>query len=293
MTTDLEAAFRKQIEAEPENDLHQLVYADWLEERGRPQAELIRHWITLRRNPQELQPLTTMLKQTAGRVNRFNNHAAAADLPDVASNLYRLLYGRCDDYGYRTRLTSSGLDLWQLAACAFARRVWPLYVLNSPYRTLTVYEAIRLGWELAGERSARTREASAQEWLRVKQCVERLSELIGPDPVMSWVAVHPTRDDVDTPDRLPLEIARDAALAVRYCVSIHLQPNSNADQAAEHGRRAIGGHAQLNQGTRRTAMMQELIQQFLIVFSYVLFGCNLIPLPLESLLSADFRKDYP
>jgi len=32
----------KQITAEPENSLHRLIYADWLEERGDPRAELLR-----------------------------------------------------------------------------------------------------------------------------------------------------------------------------------------------------------------------------------------------------------
>jgi len=38
----LEATFLKQIESEPEIALHRLIYADWLEERGDPRAELLR-----------------------------------------------------------------------------------------------------------------------------------------------------------------------------------------------------------------------------------------------------------
>jgi uncharacterized protein (TIGR02996 family) len=47
----LEAAFLQQIRAEPDNELHRLVYADWLEERGEHKSDLIRKHAELMKRP--------------------------------------------------------------------------------------------------------------------------------------------------------------------------------------------------------------------------------------------------
>jgi uncharacterized protein (TIGR02996 family) len=41
---DLETMFLRQIQAEPDNATHRLVFADWLEEQGDPRADQIRRW---------------------------------------------------------------------------------------------------------------------------------------------------------------------------------------------------------------------------------------------------------
>jgi uncharacterized protein (TIGR02996 family) len=58
----LEDAFLQQIRAEPENTLHPLVYADWLEEQGDPKAAQIRAWHTLRMDPYPWQQTDAKLK---------------------------------------------------------------------------------------------------------------------------------------------------------------------------------------------------------------------------------------
>jgi uncharacterized protein (TIGR02996 family) len=84
---DVEAAFIRAIQRDPEDDDARLVYADWLEQRGDPRGELLRLDVQLRRIPPRRAALVDVVDPTWLSLVRLRYRVVLLGSPDGISTI--------------------------------------------------------------------------------------------------------------------------------------------------------------------------------------------------------------
>ncbi len=117
--TNEQSTFHRAMLETPEDDTTRLVYADWLEERGEPRADLIRAELALRQNRDFTQAhALSAARETAKRSHAL--HTLGRFFPDAA------LWS--SDWQQEGRLHRVGPSLPEAAIAAFAERPVPAQV---------------------------------------------------------------------------------------------------------------------------------------------------------------------
>ena len=102
--------FLSEIKADPNNAAAKLVYADWLDDRGNPRAEIIR----VREKLKTLSPLDEPYWDLKDRFRELRDRQDARWLTALQYDaVYRPMFTRLpDDRGQRWRLMEEFIELW-------------------------------------------------------------------------------------------------------------------------------------------------------------------------------------